>query len=159
MSFYKFWKTNIFSSTETFWYLQLERNTAWKVSVFGVFLVRIFPSSDWIRSDTPNPSKFSPNAGKCGLEKLRIRTLFTQCQKLFPVISDRQFSFPSLKGNNWVQYLFLSFPYFLEICTKMKINLNFYFHTFLWCLKLFCEDLKVFIKPFETPKRSAKTKI
>ena len=25
--------------------------TAWKVSVFGVFLVRIFPHSDWIRRD------------------------------------------------------------------------------------------------------------
>ena len=27
--------------------------TAWKVSVFGVFLVRIFPHSEWIRRDTP----------------------------------------------------------------------------------------------------------
>ena len=27
-------------------------NTAWKVSVFGVILVRIFPQSDWIRRDT-----------------------------------------------------------------------------------------------------------
>ena len=26
--------------------------TAWKVSPFGVFLVRIFPHSDWIRRDT-----------------------------------------------------------------------------------------------------------
>ena len=26
--------------------------TAWKVSVFGVILVRIFPHSDWIRRDT-----------------------------------------------------------------------------------------------------------
>ena len=57
-------------------------NTAWKVSIFGVFLVRIFPHSDWIRWDTlskfsPN-SVFSPNAGKYGPEKLQIRTLFTQ---------------------------------------------------------------------------------
>ena len=58
----------------------LERNmstlvivTGWKVSVFGVFLVHIFPHSDWIRRI------FSPNAGKYGPEKLRIRTLFTQC--------------------------------------------------------------------------------
>ena len=28
-------------------------NTAWKVSVFGVFLVRFFPHSDWIWRDTP----------------------------------------------------------------------------------------------------------
>ena len=40
--------------------------TAWKVSVFGVFLVLIFPHSDWksIRSQS-----------ECG----KIRTLFTQC--------------------------------------------------------------------------------
>ena len=36
--------------------------TAWKVSVFGVILVCIFPHSDWILRDTPYP---------------RIRTLFT----------------------------------------------------------------------------------
>ena len=41
-------------------------NTAWKVSVFEVFLVRIFPHLDWIRSDTPHLSVFSPNAGKYG---------------------------------------------------------------------------------------------
>ena len=37
-------------------------NTAWKVSIFRIFLVRIFPHSHWSRP-----------------EKLRIRTLFTQC--------------------------------------------------------------------------------
>ena len=28
-------------------------STVWKVSVFRVFLVRIFPHLDWIRTDTP----------------------------------------------------------------------------------------------------------
>ena len=41
--------------------------TAWKVSVFGVFLVSIFLHSEWIRRDTEWP------------EKLRTWTLFTQC--------------------------------------------------------------------------------
>ena len=40
--------------------------TAWKVSVFGIFLVHIFPHSDWIRRDTQNAVKYWP-------EKLRIR--------------------------------------------------------------------------------------
>ena len=53
-------------------------NTAWKVSVYGVFLVRIFPHSDWIWRDTPYLTVCSPNAGKCKPEILRIRTLFTQ---------------------------------------------------------------------------------
>ena len=35
--------------------------TVWKVSIFGVILVRIFPHLDWI--DTPCLSVFSPNAG------------------------------------------------------------------------------------------------
>ena len=33
-----------------------------------VFLIRIFPHSDWIRRDTKYLSVFSPNAGKHGLE-------------------------------------------------------------------------------------------
>ena len=52
--------------------------TAWEVSIFGVFLVRIFPDSDWIHRDTSYLSVFSPNAGKSGPEKLRIWTRFTQ---------------------------------------------------------------------------------
>ena len=39
-------------------------HTAWKMFVFGVILVRIFPHSDWISRETPYVSVFSPNAGK-----------------------------------------------------------------------------------------------
>ena len=53
-------------------------STSWKVSVFGVCLVHIFPHLDWIQRDTPYLSVFSPNEEKHGQEKLRIRTLFTQ---------------------------------------------------------------------------------
>ena len=35
--------------------------------------------------------------------------------------------------------LTLPAPCILERCIKMKINLNFYFHTSLWCLKRFYE--------------------
>ena len=34
--------------------------TMWKVSVFGVILVHIFPHSDWIRRDTVHLSPISP---------------------------------------------------------------------------------------------------
>ena len=53
--------------------------TAWKVSVFGVFLVRIFLHLNWIRRETPYPSVFSLNAGMYGPGILQIRTLLTQC--------------------------------------------------------------------------------
>ena len=52
--------------------------TAWKVFVFGVFLVCIFPHSDCIRRDAPYLSVFRPNVRKYGPEILRIRTLFMQ---------------------------------------------------------------------------------
>ena len=54
--------------------------------------------------------------------------------------------------------LTLPAPCLSESYIKIKINLNFYFHT-LWCLKRFYEGLKAFIKPFETPQRSVKIKI
>ena len=47
--------------------------SAWKVFVFEVFLVRIFPHSDWIRRDTPFLFVFSPNAGKHGPENSQYR--------------------------------------------------------------------------------------
>ena len=42
--------------------------TEWKVSLFGIVLVRIFPRSDWTRRDIPYLSVFSPHAGKWGPE-------------------------------------------------------------------------------------------
>ena len=47
---------------------------------------------------------------------------------------------------NW--HLTLNVPCISESCIEIKIKLNFYFHTSLWCLKRF---YKAFIKPFETP--------
>ena len=51
------------------------RYTAWKVSIFWVFLVLIFRHLNWI---SPYLFVCSPNAGKYGPGKLKIRTLFTQ---------------------------------------------------------------------------------
>ena len=49
-------------------------------------MVRIFPHSDLLRRDTKYTDRYGVygvlfnflNAGKCGPEKLQIRTLFTQ---------------------------------------------------------------------------------
>ena len=41
-----------------------KEHTTWKVSLFRVILVRIFPHLNWIRRDTEYFSVFSPNAGK-----------------------------------------------------------------------------------------------
>ena len=54
--------------------------TAWKMALFGVFLVRILPHSDWMQRYRVSLLIQSEclNAGKYGPEKRRIWTL-TQC--------------------------------------------------------------------------------
>ena len=58
------------------------------MSIFGVFLVFIFSHSDQIRIlHLFSLSVFSPNVEKYGPEKLRIRTLFTQCMLIYLILS------------------------------------------------------------------------
>ena len=54
--------------------------------------------------------------------------------------------------------LTLSAPSISESCLNMKINLNFYFHTSLQCLKRFFKAFQAFIKSFEAPQGSVKIK-
>ena len=55
-------------------------DAAWKMSVFGVFLVCIFPHLDGANTEWYKISLlFSPYAGKYGPEKQRIGTFFTPC--------------------------------------------------------------------------------
>ena len=80
---YVFTKTNVFWESHKFKISSFDKTLynkhqlREKLFVFGVFLVFISRHLDWIR-DTPYLSVFSPNTRKCGLEKLRIQTLFTQ---------------------------------------------------------------------------------
>ena len=73
------------------------------------FVVRIFPDSDWIRIDTEYLFEFWMNAGKDGSEKkLRIWTLFTQCQLSTAV----------WKSKNWmVKNIYSVKP---KSCTRMR---------------------------------------
>ena len=71
------------------------------MSVFGVTLVHIFRHLDWVQRDTGYLSVFSPNAGKCGPEKLLIRTFFTQILAAICFCYGR-----SLKWNNWTELSF-----------------------------------------------------
>ena len=76
--FYKFKASGFFSVKLQFLHFYKIKVMMWKVSEFRVFLVCIFPHSNWIPWDTLYLSVFSPNVGKYGPEKLRIRTFFTQ---------------------------------------------------------------------------------
>ena len=55
------------------------------MSLFGFFLVLIFPYSVWIRIFTLQISVFSPNVGKYGPEKFRVWTLLSvaKCRIFF----------------------------------------------------------------------------
>ena len=57
--------------------------------IFWVFLVRIFPHSDWIQRFTPKISVFTSNSGICGSEKLRIDLSRDLWCNLFPCIKTR----------------------------------------------------------------------
>ena len=50
----------------------------------------------------------------------------------------------SIWAHNLIKLSLLTLPtlFISESCIKIKINLNVYFHTSLWCLKRFYEDLK-----------------
>ena len=61
-----------------FFYKLTKESHCVKSIAFEIFLVSIFPYLDWIRRDTPDLSVYSPNVGKYGPEKLRLRTFFTQ---------------------------------------------------------------------------------
>ena len=50
-------------------------------------------------------------------------------------------------------------PSLPDLGRRGKINLNSYFHTYLWCLKGFMKAFKAFIKPFEAPQRNVKIKV
>ena len=55
--------------------VSIEINTAWKLSVFGVILVRIFPHSNWIRTRvTPNKDTFYAVKNVCNLNLLILCT-------------------------------------------------------------------------------------
>ena len=74
-----------------------------KMSVFGVFVVLIFSHSDWIWRDTKYLSVLSPNAGKYGPGKPRIRILFTQwCSR---VIMDYKHRLPVVETRaTWLNF-------------------------------------------------------
>ena len=46
-----------------------------------------------------------------------------------------------------------------ESCIEIKINFEFYFHTFCGVSKGFMKALKASMKPFEAPQRGVKTEI
>ena len=93
--------------------------TAWKVSIFGVFLVHIFPHLDWIRRDTI--SLHIPS--KCG----KIRTRKTLNTDTFHSVYDILKLIYPWKFGKCFQLIFArKFYYFLFIVITDIANSNEY---------------------------------
>ena len=102
------------------------RSTAWKVSVFEVFLVRIFAHSDWIWRDTPYLSTFSTNRGKYKLRKLRIKTLFKQYPGLFKI------------SNFWYITIISTIIYFSDMPRRFQNSAKHFWWSFFDFFVMLC---------------------
>ena len=115
---------------------------------FGVFLVRIFPHSDWIQTRKSLNTEifhaviFSDNTNVFYTNS-HIKTLFNEINIALKNLSEW------LKTNKLSVNLSRPNP-----GRREKIKLNFYFHTSLWYLKRFYEGLKGLRKTFwDTTKK------
>ena len=93
VNFLKFWKITFFA--EHLRKTALKDNTAWKVPVFGVLLVRIFPHSNWMRRDTQYLSVLSPKSGKYGPENSEYEHFSRSVMLIFSVYSK------TIRWHNW----------------------------------------------------------
>ena len=89
-------------------------HTAWKVSVFGVILVRIFPHSDWIRRDT----EYFSIQSKWGKMQTRITP---NTNTFYAVPGEKMFSSFASAETNVLILVLIFWPYFWVIC-QQKIN-------------------------------------
>ena len=94
--------------------------TAWKVSKYGFFLVRIFPYSTWIRRFTCSNTEFflvrifrysNWRRKKTEQKKLRIWTPFTQWIFLLSQIQKFVYFFLPKKGRKYIAHSLLSTSY------------------------------------------------
>ena len=79
-AFFLFSFSTFLAENKVLSYFYVKKGTAWKVSVFGVFLALIFVHLDCIRRDNEYVSVFSPNEGKYGPEYRHfLRSEFDIC--------------------------------------------------------------------------------
>ena len=83
-----------------------------------------------------------------------VRLAFFQKSSLLDVWLGTEY--PS--GKKLFNVLTLKDPIISESCIEIKIELNFYFHTSLWCLKRFYEGLKGLHKTFSGTTKKCENK-
>ena len=129
-------------------------NSSWKMSVFRVIVVRIWPNLDWIRRNTSYLFVFRTNAGKFGPEWLRMQTPFTQCKNInlhtnfcfmmpgtpYEVSFSNLISNVSFKVSNVVHCI-------QKFSHQCKIQINFV--TFSWFWLLLGVGVSVWVEPLK----------
>ena len=112
-------------------------NTAYKESIFGVNLVPIFPRFSRIRTEygLRIESECGKIREKCGPEKLRIRTLLTQCKERKWLETDSP-SFLALKTVVENKKILVGMKYLSKFCQTENLEV---FHSIVnkYCQKWF----------------------
>ena len=112
----------------------LKACTAWKVSVFGVILVRIFSHSDGIRRDSSYLSVFSPNAWNRGqLFKDILGTRFFQKTEIHLFLSAYRIRLTK-PSSSWVR-LVCSNSKWVELRHLSPVDYRENI-AFWWCLRI-----------------------
>ena len=80
-------------------------NTVWRVFIFGVFLVRIFPHTDWIRTrKTPNTDTF--HAVKVTVENMHFQSKDTNAVHICLDMCRRVEGDFSFRQMDWVSFIY-----------------------------------------------------
>ena len=110
--------------------LKIAAITGWKVSVFGVFLVRILRNLDWMRRDTEDLSVFSPNAEKKDTFQAVYNLYFLRETSLFFWIAS-EYRILYMRLN---QHKFVSHCYFhcsiLSHLSSLRLHFDIFFILF-----------------------------
>ena len=115
-------------------------NTVWKVSVFGVFLVCIFPHSNWIRRD------IYANVSFPYLQKMVENQKFSNVFRGYKngLLACNGYKITPLRNKHWVKSVRIgsfSGPYSVQMSENMdQQNCKYgYFHVMKFCSTMQCK--------------------
>ena len=97
-------------------------------SFSGPYFLAFGLNTEWIQKDTEYLSIFSPNAGKCGPEKLLMRALFTHCLFLLKTLFTVQCNCSSCGANDANTVIIRKYQKKVELQGKQKFYKNTFTH-------------------------------
>ena len=127
-SYYCEFNLNLFEFLWNYHYYNYKSLTVWKMFIFGVIVVCIFPHSDWIRRHTEYLSVFCSNAAKYGPKEKRKISEYgkfsrSECcgfQEVFPYQLNQQSIKITFSENT------INFEIWFNLCRKADDFLTFF---------------------------------